>query len=110
MRKMLKSRELLMFSAAKQLTRTLYLCSYVLHVRGSLRRQPLCFLGHADVSPWPAAQRPFVYLMKTYVAYVFRAKRLTQTLYLLFLCPYVLLFSALAANLKHLHLVIAFGA
>ena len=36
------------------------------------------------------------------VAYVFRAKRLTQTLYLLFLCPYVLMFSALAANLtKH---------
>ena len=71
---------------------------YVPRVSGSLRRQPLCFFGHADVSPWPAAQRPFVYLMKTYVAYVFRAKRLTQTLHLLFLCPFVLLFSALAAR------------
>ena len=79
------------------------LCPYVLRVSGSLRRQPLCFLGHADVSPWPAAQRPFVYLMKTYVAYVFRAKRLTQTLYLLFLCPFVLMFSALAANLTEHH-------
>ncbi len=73
---------------------------YVPRVSGSLRRQPLCFFGHADVSPWPAAQRPFVYLMKTYVAYVFRAKRLTQTLYLLFFCPFVLMLSALAANLK----------
>ena len=35
---------------------------------------------------------------KTYVAYVFRAKRLTQTLYLLFLCPFVLMFSALATD------------
>ena len=57
----------------------MFLCSYVLRVSGPLRRQPLCFFGHADVSPWPAAQRPFVCLMKTYVAYVFRAKRLTQT-------------------------------
>ena len=73
-------------------------CSYVLRVSGSLRRQPLCFFGHADVSPWPAAQRPFVYLMYTYVAYVFRAKRLTQALYLLFLYPFVLMFSALAAR------------
>ena len=72
---------------------------YVPRVSGSLRRQPLCLFGHADVSPWPAAQRPFVYFMKTYVAYVFRAKRLTQTLYLLFLCPFVLMLSALAANL-----------
>ena len=71
---------------------------YVLRVSGSLRRQPLCFFGYADVSPWPAAQRPFVYLMKTYVAYVFRAKRLTQALYLLFFCPFVLMFSALAAR------------
>ena len=61
------------------------------------------FFGHADVSPWPAAQRPFVYLMKTYVAYVFRAKRLTQTLYLLFLCPFVLMFSALAATQTKKH-------
>ena len=44
------------------------------------------------------------------VAYVFRAKRLTQTLYLLSFCPIVLMFSALAANLKHLRLVLAFGA
>ena len=72
---------------------------YFLRVSGSLRRQPLCLFGHADVSPWPAAQRPFVYLMKTYVAYVFRAKRLMQTLHLLFLCPFVLMLSALAANL-----------
>ena len=72
---------------------------YVLRVSGSLRRQPLCFFGHADVSPWTAAQRPFVYLMKTYVAYVFRAKWLTQALYLLFFCPFVLMLSALAANL-----------
>ena len=79
------------------------LCPYVLRVSGSLRRQPLCFFGHADVSPWPAAQRPFVYLMKTYVAYVFRAKRLTQTLHLLFLCPFVLMLSALAANLTEHH-------
>ena len=77
----------------------MFFCPYVLRVSGSLRRQPLCFFGHADVSPWPAAQRPFVYLMKTYVAYVFRAKRLTQALYLLFLCSFVLMFSALAANL-----------
>ena len=76
---------------------------YVPRVSGSLRRQPLCFFGHADVSPWPAAQRPFVYLMKTYVAYVFRAKRLTQTLHLLFLCPFVLMLSALAANLTEHH-------
>ena len=76
----------------------LFLCPFVLRVSGSLRRQPLCFFGHADVSPWPAAQRPFVYLMYTYVAYVFRAKRLTQALYLLFLYPFVLMFSALAAN------------
>ena len=76
---------------------------YVLRVSGSLRRQPLCFFGYADVSPWPAAQRPFVYLMKTYVAYVFRAKRLTQALYLLFFCPFVLMFSALAANLIEHH-------
>ena len=48
--------------------------------------------------------------MKTYVPYVFRAKRLTQTLYLLSFCPIVLMFSALAANLKHLRLVLAFGA
>ena len=81
----------------------MFLCPYVLRVSGSLRRQPLCFFGHADVSPWPAAQRPFVYLMNTYVAYVFRAKRLTQTLYLLFLCPFVLMFSALAANLIEHH-------
>ena len=79
------------------------LCPYVLRVSGSLRRQPLCFFGHADVSPWPAAQRPFVYLMKTYVAYVFRAKRLTQALYLLFFCPFVLMFPALAANLIEHH-------
>ena len=38
--------------------------------------------------------------MKTYVAYVFRAKRLTQTLYILFFCPYV---PALAANLIEHH-------
>ena len=37
--------------------------------------------------------------MYTYVAYVFRAKRLTQALYLLSLCSFVLMFSALAANL-----------
>ena len=80
----------------------LFLCPFVLRVSGSLRRQPLCFFGHADVSPWPAAQRPFVYLMNTYVAYVFRAKRLIQALYLLFLCPYVLMFSALADNYKHM--------
>ena len=79
---------------------------YVPRVSGSLRRQPLCFFGHADVSPWPAAQRPFVYLMKTYVAYVFRAKRLTQALYLLFFCPFVLLFSALAANLIEHHILL----
>ena len=36
---------------------------YVPRVSGSLRRQPLCLVGHADVSPWPAAQRPCVYLM-----------------------------------------------
>uniref|UniRef100_UPI004024CE61 hypothetical protein n=1 Tax=Prevotellamassilia timonensis TaxID=1852370 RepID=UPI004024CE61 len=41
--------------------------------------------------------------MKTYVAYVFRAKRLTQALHLLFLCPFVLMFSALAANLTEHH-------
>ena len=77
-------------------------CPYVLRVSGSLRRQPLCFFGHADVSPWPAAQRPFVCLMQAYVAYVFRAKRLTQTLFLMFLCPFVLMSSALAADLtKH---------
>ena len=80
---------------------------YVPRVSGSLRRQPLCFFGHADVSPWPAAQRPFVYLMKTYVAYVFRAKRLTQTLHLLFLCPFVLMLSALAANLTEHHNILA---
>ena len=82
-----------------------FLYSYVLRVSGSLRRQPLCFFGHADVSPWPAAQRPFVYLMYTYVAYVFRAKRLTQTLYLLFLCPFVLMSSALAADPHSLDLI-----
>ena len=37
-------------------------------------------------------------LCKTSVAYVFRAKRLTQTLYLLFLCSFVLMFSALAVR------------
>ena len=43
----------------------------------SPRRQPLCPFGHADVSPWPsAAQRPYV---------------------LMFLCSYVLMYSALAA-------------
>ena len=32
------------------------------------RRQPLCFLRPPGVSPWPlAAQRPYMYLMKTYV-------------------------------------------
>ena len=62
---------LLMFSALSGLHRRyifcssvlLSFCSYVLRVSGSLRRQPLCFFGHADVSPWPAVQRPFVYLM-----------------------------------------------
>ena len=33
-----------------------------------------------------------------YVPYVFRGKRQAQTLYLMFLCPYVLLFPALAAS------------
>ena len=37
------------------------------------------------------------FLEKTYVPYVFRGKRLTQTLHLMFFCPYVLLFPALAA-------------
>ena len=83
----------------------MFLCPFVLRVSGPLRRQPLCFFGHADVSPWPAAQRPFVYLMYTYVAYVFRAKRLTQTLYLLFLCPFVLMFSALAATQTKKHYI-----
>ena len=65
----------------------------------SPRRQPLCPFGHADVSPWPsAAQRPYVCLMKTYVPYVFRAKRQAQTSNLLSFCPYVLLFPALAAS------------
>ena len=35
---------------------------------------------------------------RRYNAYVFRAKRLTQTLHLLSLCPFVLMFSALAAD------------
>ena len=43
-----------------------------------------------------------MYLMKTYVPYVFRAKRLTQTLYLMFFCSYVLMFTALAAARAHL--------
>ena len=42
------------------------------------------------------------FLEKTYVAYVFRGKRLTQTLHLMFFCPYVLLSPALAASAPRL--------
>ena len=63
------------------------------------RRQPLCsFRPRGRQSVAAAAQRPYVFLMKTYVAYVFRAKRQAQTSYLMFFCPYVLLSPALAAS------------
>ena len=75
----------------------------------------LMFLSHADVSPWLlAAQRPYV--LMSLCSFVFRVsgcqvtlrlmflcsrgKRQARTLYLMFLCPYVLLSPALAAAHK----------
>ena len=81
----------------------MFFCSYVSCVSGfqsPLRRQPLCFLrppGRQSVAVRHAAA-----LYVSYVAYVLmflcsRAKRLTQTLHLMFFCPSALLFPALAA-------------
>ena len=76
-----------------------YTYMYDCLVTQSLSASPYVPFGHADVSPWPsAAQRPYVYLMKTYVPYVFRAKRQARTSNLLSFCPSVLMSPVLAAS------------
>ena len=80
----------------------MFLCSFVLMFSALAARygvSPYVSLATRTLVRGQPRSGLLCVLCKPMLLMFFRAKRLTQTLYLLFLCPFVLMFSALAANL-----------
>ena len=78
----------------------MFLCSSVCRVSGcqaTLRRQPLCFLGHPDASPWPSAAQRLICFLCSLCSYVSAVSASQPRSGLMSLCPSVLLSPALAA-------------
>ena len=98
-------------SRGKRLTQTIYLmffCSYVLMFTALAADKyrygvsPYVSWGHPDVVRGRQPRSGLMCFLCKLMFLCSRGKRLTQTLYLMFFCSYVLMFTALAAARAHL--------